>query len=154
MVITLEEFSRRPERVLAEIFSWLGLEDAPSPSSQLVKENVTQGELTQIRTHALESFGTSRFWNALGPWVPGAVRRWGHRLNRRTVRPGDVDVEPVVSFLRPIQQEQTERLGRILGRDFSEWTTLCGCSEGPPAAPGSGADLQPLTSRQGVKAAR
>ena len=68
--------------------------------------------------------------------LPPAVHRTLHRLTTREVSRRTIDVTAAVAFLRPEQQRQTDDLARLLGRSFTEWTTLCGASRpAPPLSP-------------------
>jgi hypothetical protein len=58
--------------------------------------------------------------------VPGSLRSVGKRLSQKEIDRASIPVDKVVEFLRPTQQEQTQALCEMLGRNFPEWKTLLG----------------------------
>jgi hypothetical protein len=125
--ITLEELDVQRPRILRELFAWLGVDISFVPQNLRDQMNSTPAQMTQLRTRGwLQSFRTSALWNAFGPYTPRFVRHVGRRLVERRVDRAAAPLKEVVEFLRPIQQEQTDRLSRLLGRDFPEWKRLWG----------------------------
>jgi hypothetical protein len=122
MLLTFEEMTAKPDETTAKIFRWLQIADVPLPASP--PQNVTP----------------ERFGGSIGAWrklrrqnrylrtavdrVPRSIRQIGARMVTREVSPDAVDMSQIVEFLRPKQQAQTAALGRLLGRDFPEWTSL------------------------------
>jgi hypothetical protein len=136
LCLTVEELTARPEQVLRRVFSWLEVDDSFLPPNRKSKENVTPKVITRPKKSVLGSLRNSRFWNTIQPFVPKRLRSLGRSLAETRIEPKAIDVTGVVEFLRPIQLPQTERLSRLLGREFPEWKTLYG-KESPAAAPGS-----------------
>jgi hypothetical protein len=128
---TLEELNSDPQRVLRDLFAWLGVDSSFVPPNLSEQMNTTPRELVQPRRSGwLQYLRNSRLWNAIGPLTPPFVRSFGRLLAERRVNKAAAPRKEVVTFLRPIQREQTRRLSRMLGRDFPEWTTLYGTADG------------------------
>lgn len=127
-VLTYEQLTSEPGREVARLFTWLGLDPRTAAAQEVVPPiNVTPEVIDKARGGGrLRALGDSVAWRALVRFLPRQVRAFGHALSSETVRRGDIPLEPVIDFLRPIQLEQTRRLARLLGREFPEWTTLYG----------------------------
>jgi hypothetical protein len=140
-VLTFEELIADPPDTLQGLFRWLGVDPSFRPANLNDQVNATPKELVQLRKNGvLHRLRHSSLWNAVGPCVPGWVRQVGRKLVERRVERSKVPVDEVAEFLRPIQREQTERLGRLLGREFPEWTRLHGggCAGKATVRPGAG----------------
>jgi hypothetical protein len=134
LTLTFEDLIRDPQRRLHQIFQWLGVESSFVPANLSSRENATPEEVTQVRGRGLlNRFRHSRVWCAVGPRVPRVVRCMGRSLSERTVERDIHAPADVLSWLRPIQQDQTEALKELLKRDFPEWRTLygVGCDDSP-----------------------
>jgi hypothetical protein len=144
-MLTLEELNADPGRTLRDIFAWLGVDSAFTPPNERDKLNVTPKVLSQHRGRRwLQSFRTSPFWNAVGPRMPRSLRSLGRLLVERRVDKSSVSHDEVISFLQPIQREQTVRLSVLLGRDFPEWKSLYGTSRQEQGQTTNGVTAKPV----------
>ena len=74
----------------------------------------------------LEKFRHSKVWDMISVFTPKFMKKFGVILVERQVDRDAVDMRPVIDKLRPIQQQQTAELSKLLNRNFEEWTTLYG----------------------------
>jgi Sulfotransferase family len=125
-VLTLESLAADTNGVLADLFSWLGVDPSRYPKGINIKENVTPREVVHIRNLRMDSFRYSRLWNTIGPAIPRFVRRFGRKLLEKRIDRTAVATEPVEKFLRPRQLKETQELSQMIGREFPEWRTLYG----------------------------
>lgn len=126
LVLTFEELVAEPDRVLREVFTWLGVDPVLAPG-RLEKRNARPETILVPRgLGLLQSFRRSRLWEGIAPLFPKRLRTFAHGLSRRPVSPGDVEVGEVVELLRPGQRAKVEELSRLLGREFPLWTTTLG----------------------------
>lgn len=131
-VLTYEELTEDPAGVMETVFDWLGIGPA-GVAPQVAPQNVTPAAFNgpiwkwqRLRQrHPIVRRAIDR--------LPQPVRRFGHNLVTRQVRPGDVDLAGVADHLRPIQLRQVEALRDLLGRNFPRWTTLYQAEAPPPA---------------------
>lgn len=123
-VVSLEELSNDSTAVFADLLRWLGVDEREAERCILAPENQTPSSVTFSRMRMLHQLRHSAAWDRVGPWIPKWVRRWGAAASVRRVDRGEIDVEPVESFLRPFQQRETEELSELLNRAFPLWTTL------------------------------
>ncbi len=124
-VLTLEELNGKPEETFRRLFEWLGVDpDVPIETSK--RFNVSRQELLQTRRGLvfLDTMLKHWRWKGLEPRLPGFVPKILKRMTYRQVVKRTVDEGPTVGYLRPILQEATEQLTKLLGREFPEWTTL------------------------------
>jgi hypothetical protein len=110
------------------LYDWLGVDGTVANVSGFDEaENVTPEVLRMAAwSGVLQHLRQSRPFRLLTPYLPQAVRQRAVRLATRRVRRDTVDTSDVKTFLRSIQQIQTEALVRLAGREFPEWTTLYG----------------------------
>jgi hypothetical protein len=133
-IFSFEEMIQDPPRVLRQILEWLRVDPEWLPSDLDGRENATPEVVEKVRGKGiLNRFRYSPLWNAVGPYVPRAIRKIGVAASKGPVNRLDESLEPVYEFLRPIQRRQTEKLRQLLGREFPEWTTLYGNAESRPA---------------------
>lgn len=124
--LTFEELTRDTERTMQLLYHWIGVDrSAATPVASVCAENVTPDVVAQPSffgiAHRLRHSSPLR---TIAPYLPTAVRGAAKRLTSVRVDRRTVDPSPVVEFLRPIQRRQTQELTDMIGRDFSEWTTL------------------------------
>jgi Sulfotransferase family len=122
--LTLETLKNDPVTVLQGLFRWLGVDDSHEPPD-LARRNATGEEIMGAhRLPALRRIRRWRHWDRVGPLIPKPIRSAGRWLAERKRKPAAVDTGRVADYLRPIQQDETRELTRLLGREFPEWTTL------------------------------
>jgi len=125
MAITLEELNSSTSQTLYEIFTWLGVDSSFLPTDLNRRDNISSEKVDRM-------FGSSIFSNLRGTLLWKAMKRVVSESTRQQVRkafsrPVERDMsglEETINYLRPIQQEQTQKLCKLLGREFSEWKTL------------------------------
>lgn len=126
-IVTYEELTRNPHNTIRNLYEWLGVDCLFIPPGISQPENVTPLEVERARGRGvLERFRRSAFWSAVSPHVPRALRSVARPLALRKVNRRSVSLAEVIRYLRAIQRKQTEELIQLLGRDFSQWTTLYG----------------------------
>ena len=132
-IVTLEALIRHPVDVMRELYEWLGVDPADADVTSFGQpENVTPEVIR------------APLWGGLprrlrqSPWcrnifaaIPNPIQTTLGQFAGRDVSRHSIDLAEVVAFLRPIQSCQTEELARLLGRDFSEWTTLTSAAAPP-----------------------
>ena len=122
---TLESLAAQPREQFRALCSWLGIDSSFDPTKAAGDLNETPAVLEQRRgLGLLHRLRDSPTYSRVSLLVPRALRGLGHRLAERSMRPSDVPVSDVARYLRSRQQEQTEELSELLGRDFPEWKTL------------------------------
>ena len=125
MFVTMEALRDRPRETMRDIFKWLGVDQTFIPPNLRERANTAPPVVSQVRGFGvLHRFRHSRIWNAVGPRIPGSIRRLARRFSEKEMVREDVDRADVEQYLRPIQLPQTQELGQLLGREFPEWTTL------------------------------
>ena len=125
-LITLEELIDNYEGMMESIFAWLDI-DGDVAMPQLTPENETPNTLrqrTMLWGAIIRFFKRHQFLHAPIALLPNSIKNYGRQTVSREINRLDVDVEPVVQFLRPLQQEQTKELSALTGRSFREWKTL------------------------------
>ncbi len=127
MALTLEELSAAPQKTLARLFEWLGVEPAFVPPSLDRRDNAATEKVSKVwgSSYISKLRGTPA-WEALKRIVPSPVRASAIKTLSRPVERDFSDVARAIDYLRPIQQQQTAELCQLLNRQFPEWTTLYG----------------------------
>ena len=127
-VLTFEELIGNPIPTVQAVFTWLGVDVDYVPEDTQSARNATPKEVTQRREGMglLHRFRHSRLWGSIGGFVPPALRKAGVVLTEKRVAWNQVDMAPVIEYLRSLQRPQVEELVRLVGRDFPEWKTLHG----------------------------
>jgi len=124
-VLTYESLVADPVHQMSRIYAWLNVDSAFRPSKLGARPNRRPDTVYQVRgCGLLEKFRRTSFYNKIAPRVPDSARKLGYKLALRRLRPGDVPVEEVQSYLRRRQQCETEELRALLHRGFPEWKTL------------------------------
>lgn len=126
LVLTFEELVAEPKRILREVFEWLGVDPSLAPPALERKNARPETLLTPRGFPALQRFRRSELWDEMAPRVPKPVKRFGHWLARRPLRPDEVPMDKVVELLRPGQQARVKELSALLDREFPLWTTTLG----------------------------
>lgn len=125
LTLTMEELIENPIKTLRSIFAWLDVDSSFVPPNLSDKKNVAPAEVHHVRGRGfLNEFRYSAFWSVIGPHVPSFIRTLGRRLSDPLIARRSVSMESIVEHLRPYQLLETERLSKLLGREFPEWTTL------------------------------
>ncbi len=126
-ILTFEEMTQEPEAALSKIFDWLLVDNNFIPSNIRKKIHVTPVNVDMIRgLGLLNKFRYSSLWCAVEDYCPKFLKNYGKRLATKEVDRSSVQIEDVITYLRPIQQEQVKLLSDYLKRDFNEWKTLYG----------------------------
>jgi hypothetical protein len=123
-VVTLEALKTSPDRVVQELFAWLGVDGTHVPED-VGRQNVTSRDVFRMR--GPRAMRRLRSWGPLSrvkPSIPWRVRLLVRRLCDVRVDRESPDMADLVEYLRPRQREETKELSRMLGRDFPEWRTL------------------------------
>ena len=121
--LTFEELSRNTSKVIADLFTWLGVDRSFVPANLGQRENVTPQTIVLPKVGLLNHIG-----RALKPLIPSQIFSAAKRRLQayESVNRNSSSVDEVIEFLRPMQKEQVKRLEEMLGRSFPEWTTLYG----------------------------
>ncbi|MBE9039488.1 sulfotransferase [Oscillatoriales cyanobacterium LEGE 11467] len=125
MAITVEELTDNTVETLQQIFKWLEVDSSFVPEKLNRRDNVSPKVIQKTIGSSLFSHlrGTP-LWKTIKQLVPESMRE---KIRDVLVRPTERDLtmlEPTRDYLRPIQQQQTEELSQLLGRQFPEWKTL------------------------------
>jgi hypothetical protein len=111
-----EEYRKQPDRVLAEIFRFLGVEDGfqPDTSRRALEPRAPR---FASANYLLRRYG---IWSRARVWSPAAVRNVARRWVFRPRH--SVAMEPQArAFLRDYYREDVQRLSSLLQRDLSGW---------------------------------
>ena len=124
LILTFEEMRADPSKFMRDVFKWLGIDETFEPPNLGEKVHVTPSKFFQKGW-----FFRLRYtwpWSELASLLPKKIRSAGLRIAVKEVDRSDAstDTEEIKHFLRPIQQEQTRALSKMMGRDFPEWKTL------------------------------
>lgn len=123
--VTMEALRDHPVDTVSDIFEWLAVDAKFVPPNLRERANTAPDVVSQVRgTGLLHRFRHSRIWNAIGPKVPGDLRRLARKFSEKKLARDEVDRSDVEQYLRRIQQPQTQELSELLGREFPEWKTL------------------------------
>jgi hypothetical protein len=125
-VVTLEQFAADAVGELSRIYAWLGVDPTFEPATWGNADlNITPNVVDQARgLGVLARLRRTEAYIRLAPKLPPRLRKLATTLAERPVRPAEVDTSQACGYLRPLQQRQTEELGRLLQRSFPEWRTL------------------------------
>lgn len=122
-VLTFEDLIREPEKTMAVLYNWLGVDPAATEVTKFaVPENVTP-EIIRISAgpSTLMRLRQSRLLRGAGPYFPHAVRLAWREWATKPMRRSDVDTTEARDFLRIVLEPQTAALVRITKREFPEW---------------------------------
>ncbi|MHB8346830.1 MAG: sulfotransferase family protein [Acidiferrobacterales bacterium] len=124
-VTTFERMVGNPDDALREVFDWLQVDSNFRPEGIRRRWNAAPVESKRVSGFGfLNRLRHSQAWDSLAPMVPRSLRQIGTRMAEKRVDRSSQDVAAVERYLRPLLLEKTEALKVMLGRDFSEWTTL------------------------------
>jgi hypothetical protein len=129
--LTFEQLVARPAETIQSVYAWLGVDAAFIPPDIANPVHVTPDKLAQTRGWLIRLARTAA-WRAIRAYWPETLRKRVARLVTRPVYPGNIPMDKVIRFLRPIQTAQTRELQALLSRDFPEWTTLIGGLDASP----------------------
>jgi hypothetical protein len=126
--ITFKELVGNTLSAVQKLFIFLGVDSSVVPQNLERRANVTPEKLPVIRKQPLNRLLRAPIVQVLKPSVPRPIISLANRFFHRYkyVDRKALPVDKVVDFLRPIQREQVQSLGEMLGRKFPEWTTLYG----------------------------
>jgi len=118
-VFTYESLVADPAGSVAGLYRWLGVDPGFRPGNLETPVNVTP-DVIEYWPRLMQSLLAARFTSRL----PAGLRDLASRLAVRRAEPVRYPAAEVAAHLRPRQRDETERLSRMLGRSFPEWTTL------------------------------
>lgn len=124
LTLTFEEMVAEPQKIMHQVFAWLGVDADFEPSNLQQKAHVTPRQFYQKgRLYRLRYTSLGR---AIASCLPKSMRSAGLRLAVKEVNRDlhQQNLEAVKDFLRPIQQAQTQELSQMLEREFPQWKTL------------------------------
>jgi hypothetical protein len=125
-VLTYERLLGDTANQLSRLFTWLRVNPGFRPSFS-VRTNSRPELIYQARGYGLLArLRRSAAYARVAPYLPLAVRHLGYRLAVRGLQPDDTPVAEVQTYLRSLQERQTEELNALLNRSFPEWHTLQG----------------------------
>jgi hypothetical protein len=128
-VLTYESLLADALNQLRRLYIWLGVDPGFRPATLGIPVNVTPSVVHKARgLGLLDQLRQTSVYEAAAPLVPATLRKLGSRIAARAMKPAEVSVDDVVSYLRPIQTCQTQALSELLTRGFPEWTTLWHCA--------------------------
>ena len=125
-ILTLEQLVENYDETVKSLFNWLGLDELIT-EYHLKHENLTPNTVRQRMKvwdgtiNLLRRLPVSR---ASIDLCPESMKYYIRRLFTREFNRLDVDIGPVMEYLRPLQREQTKELFALTGREFREWKTL------------------------------
>lgn len=127
LALTMEELQTSPEVTLKKIFLWLRVTPEFKLNNAFKTYNRSATEVNRVMGSGIFSHlkGTA-FWELLKKTLPSSVKTNIKRLLSRPVAKEEDDREETLTVLKPIMQQQVQELSELLGRDFTEWTTLYG----------------------------
>jgi len=138
-VLTLEGLVANPRPQLRSLYGWLGIDPDYVPAILGQPVNATPAVVFRARgLGVLQRLRDSALASRIGPYVPQSMRSFLASLAAAPIARQSISVDDAVDYLRPLQQAQTAELGRLLQRDFPEWTTLWGsraAADQPTAVP-------------------
>jgi len=129
-VVTLESLKADTAGEARGLFAWLGIDPEHLPPS-LERRNVTRAGVVRRRgPEVVRRARSARPTQVLKRYLPWRIRVMARRILDDPVDRASERMAELVDYLRPLQRDETESLTGMLGRTFSEWTTLT-----PPKAP-------------------
>jgi hypothetical protein len=125
--LTFESMTADPATTVNALCRWLGL-DGEVPQEALGERwNVKPEKVRQVRGFGLlNRLAHTSLWSRVAHLVPKRLRRLAGSLASQEVTTDGKANAAILEQLRPQVAEQVQVLGRLLGRDFPEWTTLNG----------------------------
>lgn len=123
--LTHEEMVSSPLETIQKIFQWLGVDSTFIPPNIKEAKYVTPQQVEQAKGFGvLHKFRKSDIWDSLHTLMPKKIRILGRKLAEKRVDRESVSTDEVIKSIRPTMIEQTDELGKLIGRKFPEWTTL------------------------------
>lgn len=125
-ITTFERLISDPETVTSDIYRWLNLDPSDAPD-KLPAKNRKPNEIERfLAGQTVGEFLQSDVWDRLSPFVPQRMKDLGKAFTRKPVRPSEQAMDEVIDFLRPWARDSVAKTSRLLGREFTEWTTSLG----------------------------
>jgi Sulfotransferase family len=127
--LTLEGLAEDMVGEMSRLYAWLGVDASFRPAARDVDTNMRPDTFERVRGRGLldRLRRTPAYWR-VAPYLPSPLRTLARSLALRTAGTAEAPLAQARSYLRTRQLDETEELGRILGRGFPEWKTLRGCS--------------------------
>ena len=121
-IMTLESLQSQSEKTLDELFEWLELSPYSPPELTEKKAHVTPVAIERSRNiRILEWLRRTAVWESMSPHMPNWIRAFGRRLSDEKIDRSRFSAEEFHEAMAPLKQEQIEKLGDLLQRDFPEW---------------------------------
>ena len=126
MCFTFEEMLQEPERILKNIFKWLGVDENFVPVSSGEQFHASPEQIVKTKGFGyLRRFKRTNFWRKVHGYFPGSLKKLARNMAEVEVeKTSDDALQEVIEYLRPIQAGQTKELTALLKREFHEWKTL------------------------------
>jgi hypothetical protein len=126
--LTFEELTYQTVATMRRLYTWLGVDPMAALSAESVEAQNATPDVVAMPSFlgALVRLRNARPVRAVVPHLPRMLRGAAKRMVTVEVERRHVDTSDVITYLRPIQQRQTQTLAAILGREFPEWKTLYG----------------------------
>jgi len=124
--LTAEELISEPNRVMKEIFEWLGVStDIQLKDETLKVHNQSKSSVNRVMGAGLLSkLKGGVVWDILKKVIPPTLKWKLMKLLSRKVDKDSSGKELAIEAIQPIMKAQTAELSQLLGRDFPEWKTL------------------------------
>lgn len=124
-ICTFEKLIQDSETVIRDIFHWLGLDTGVPIAGINEPKNVTPKSMLVSKANIIPyDFRMSPAVRRVMRWVPYSIQKVAGKILSKPVDKSASDLTEVIEYLRINQIKQTEELESILGRSFTEWTTL------------------------------
>ena len=126
-VQTFERLISNTASELSAICEWLEI-DSNFNFSGLTKKNVTPWKLEQVRKGGkiVHKFRQSKIWDLVHTFFPQRLKNIGIKLGYKQIDRRKHVPSEVIRFLQNKLHKDTEKLSKLLDRNFSEWTTMYG----------------------------
>ncbi len=122
-VVKFESLIQERDTILAEIFSWLGVDTTLIPP-ETIKSNAKPRQAEVIRgAGMLNKIRYSQAWAKVSPWFPAILKKTGNALAARQdeLKLTTHELEQLIKYLSPITVDIASRLQKELKIDCADW---------------------------------
>lgn len=124
-ICTFEQMIHNPEKMLRDIFNWLGIDDQVEIKGLNDPKNVTPQAMLVSKANLFSyEFRMSAPIRHFLDLIPYRLKNSIGRLFQKTVTKNATDLGEIIEYLRPSQLEQTKTLEKMLNKKFPEWKML------------------------------